>query len=139
VFGLREQALLSRGRPLAARRAHDQAEEQADALGRLLSALAGQRTLLVLDNCEHLVAAVADLADRILAACPQVAILATSREPLGIMGEVLWIVGPLTLPPAPAVSSDLPERSALLAPRPAQAPPAQAPPGLDGYASSWRT
>ena len=49
-------------------------------------------------------AAAATLADRILAACPQIRILATSREPLSITGEAPWTVGPLTLPPDPAVS-----------------------------------
>ena len=46
-------------------------------------------------------AAAAALADRVLAACPQVRIMATSREPLNITGEALWTVGPLTLPPDP--------------------------------------
>jgi len=133
VLGLREQALLYGGKPLTARLPHDQPaapDEPSDALGRLLTALAGQRTLLVLDNCEHLVAAAAGLADRILAACPQVRILATSREPLNITGEALWTVGPLTLPPDPAVSSDTSERAGPLAPRPTGAPP-----GIDAYAS----
>jgi predicted ATPase/DNA-binding SARP family transcriptional activator len=133
VLGLREQALLYGGKPLTARLPHDQAaapDEQVDTLGRLLSALAGQRTLLVLDNCEHLVAAVAGLADRVLAACPQVRVLATSREPLNITGEALWTVGPLTLPPDPAVSPDLAERPSGLA-----IGPTGAPPGVDDYAS----
>ena len=70
-----------------------------------------------MDNCEHLVTAVARLADRVLAACPQVRIMATSREPLNITGEALWTVGPLTLPPDPAVSSfDSAERAGLPAP-----------------------
>ncbi len=94
----------------------DPAEVTSAALGRLLAALAGRRALLVLDNCEHLVAA-ARLADRVLAACPQVRIMATSREPLNITGEALWSVGPLTLPPDPAVSSfDSAERVGLPAP-----------------------
>jgi predicted ATPase/DNA-binding SARP family transcriptional activator/tetratricopeptide (TPR) repeat protein len=133
VLGLREQALLYAGKPLTARLPPGQAaapDEQADALGRLLTALAAQRTLLVLDNCEHLIEAAATLADRILAACPQVRILATSREPLNITGEALWTVGPLTLPPDPAVSSDTPERTGPLAPRPTGAPP-----GIGAYAS----
>jgi predicted ATPase len=58
----------------------------------------------------------AALADRVLAACPQVRILATSREPLGITGEALWTVGPLTLPPDPAVTSDGAERAGSPAP-----------------------
>jgi len=100
ALGLREQTLLAARGPLGG-----PTDEQADALGRLLAALAGQRALLVLDNCEHLVAAAAALADRVLAVCPQVRIMATSREPLNITGEALWTVGPLTLPPDPAVSS----------------------------------
>jgi predicted ATPase/DNA-binding SARP family transcriptional activator len=112
ALGLREQALLYARGPLGA-----PADEQADTLGRLLAALAGRRALLVLDNCEHLVAAVARLADRVLAACPQVRIMATSRESLSNTGEALWTVGPLTLPPDPAVSSfDSAERSGLPAP-----------------------
>ncbi len=102
ALGLREQALLYAGRATAS--FPPRAEEQADALGRLLDALARQQALLVLDNCEHLVTAAATLADRVLAACPRVRILATSREPLNITGEALWTVGPLTLPPDPAVT-----------------------------------
>jgi predicted ATPase/DNA-binding SARP family transcriptional activator len=110
-LGLREQALLYSRGP-----AGTPADDQADALGRLLTALAGRRALLVLDNCEHLVAAAARLAGRVLAACPQVRILATSREPLGITGEALWTVGPLTLPPDPAVTSNGTERAGSPAP-----------------------
>ncbi|MGH9012189.1 MAG: ATP-binding protein, partial [Acidimicrobiia bacterium] len=55
--------------------------------------------LLVLDNCEHLVDSVARLADAVLARCPDVAVLATSREPLAVGGEVLWRVPSLTMPP----------------------------------------
>jgi len=62
------------------------------------------------------VTAAARLADRVLAACPQVRILATSREPLSITGEALWTVGPLTLPPDPAVTSDGAERAGSPAP-----------------------
>ncbi|KAB2346576.1 BTAD domain-containing putative transcriptional regulator [Actinomadura rudentiformis] len=70
-----------------------------DPLDRLAAALARKRLLLVLDNCEHLLDAAADLADRLLADCPGVRILATSREPLGITGEALWPVDPLPPPP----------------------------------------
>ena len=52
-----------------------------------------RRALLVLDNCEHLLDAAAELADRLLAACPELRVLATSREPLGITGEALHPVG----------------------------------------------
>ncbi|GAA2872226.1 hypothetical protein GCM10010517_32580 [Streptosporangium fragile] len=71
-----------------------------DPLGRLLSALEGERLLIVLDNCEHVVEAAAVLADRVLTGCPGVRVLATSREPLGIAGETAWPVPPLDLPPA---------------------------------------
>ncbi|GAA3128723.1 BTAD domain-containing putative transcriptional regulator [Planomonospora alba] len=62
---------------------------------RLVAALSGHAPVLVLDNCEHLVEPVARLADRLLAACPGVRILATGREPLGITGELLFPVRPL--------------------------------------------
>ncbi|TDV44877.1 putative ATPase [Actinophytocola oryzae] len=69
---------------------------------RLVSGLAHRALLLVLDNCEHLVAAAAELADRLLGDCPRLRILTTTREPLGITGETLWPVAPLALPPVDA-------------------------------------
>jgi predicted ATPase/DNA-binding SARP family transcriptional activator/class 3 adenylate cyclase len=60
-------------------------------------ALAG---LLVLDNCEHLLDACATLIERLLAAAPDLRVLATSREPLGLNGEREWPVGPLDIPDA---------------------------------------
>lgn len=65
---------------------------------RLGEALAGQRTLLLLDTCEHLSAPVAELADRLLATAGQVHALATSREPLGVVEELVRPVPPLALP-----------------------------------------
>ncbi|WP_165969084.1 hypothetical protein, partial [Actinomadura sp. KC06] len=59
--------------------------------------LGRSRTLIVLDNCEHLLDAVAGFADRTLAACPGARILATSRERLGVPGERVVRVGPLPL------------------------------------------
>lgn len=56
--------------------------------------------LLVLDNCEHLVAACAQLATALLRFCPNLWILATSREALGIAGETIWRIPPLSLPSA---------------------------------------
>ncbi|MGA8116351.1 MAG: BTAD domain-containing putative transcriptional regulator [Actinocatenispora sp.] len=64
----------------------------------LLAELASRRLLLILDNCEHLVDAAARLADTLLARCPEVRVLATSRSPLGITGERLYPVPPLDLP-----------------------------------------
>ncbi|MFE2012533.1 BTAD domain-containing putative transcriptional regulator [Streptomyces sp. NPDC059491] len=66
-----------------------------DPLARLVEHCAGRRMLLLLDNCEHLVAAAASLAETLLARCPGLRVLATSREPLGVPGEVLRPLGPL--------------------------------------------
>jgi non-specific serine/threonine protein kinase len=65
----------------------------------LLAALRPCRLLLVLDNCEHLLVACAALADAMLRACPDVKILATSREALGIGGEIVWRVPSLSVVP----------------------------------------
>ncbi|MGY0005533.1 AfsR/SARP family transcriptional regulator [Micromonospora sp. I033] len=94
ALGLREQALLAR--------AGRGAPEPADPVGRLVDALAGRTVLLLLDNCEHLLDAAADLTERLLTACPGLQVLATSREPLGITGEALRPVESLALPPAGA-------------------------------------
>jgi predicted ATPase/DNA-binding SARP family transcriptional activator len=97
ALGLHEQALLfpasggSRGSNPAA---------------RLIGALTAKRVLLLLDNCEHLITAAATLADRVLAACPGVRVLATSREPLNITGESLHPVGPLAIEPATALLTE---------------------------------
>jgi predicted ATPase/DNA-binding NarL/FixJ family response regulator len=62
--------------------------------------LRDKRMLLVLDNCEHIVDACAVVAQSLLAGCPNLHILATSREALGIPGEVIWRVPSLRLPEA---------------------------------------
>ena len=75
------------------------ATEAAGALTEALAAhLRPQPMLLVLDNCEHLLDAVAQLADLLLAAAPQLRLLATSREALGVAGESVLPVRPLDLP-----------------------------------------
>jgi predicted ATPase/DNA-binding CsgD family transcriptional regulator len=61
-------------------------------------ALRPKCALVILDNCEHILNAVAELADEILHHCPNVRILATSRQPLGIVGEVVHRVRPLAVP-----------------------------------------
>ncbi|WP_406296947.1 winged helix-turn-helix domain-containing protein [Embleya sp. NBC_00888] len=71
---------------------------EVDPGARIVSVLAGHRLLLILDNCEHVVGAAAELAHRVLDECPGVRILATGREPLGITGEVLCPVPELALP-----------------------------------------
>jgi non-specific serine/threonine protein kinase len=76
----------------------------------LADALRSRQMLLMLDNCEHLIEACAQLAERLLRACPELRILATSRQPLGIAGETTFRVPPLALaaqtaaPPFIAVS-----------------------------------
>jgi predicted ATPase/DNA-binding CsgD family transcriptional regulator len=60
--------------------------------------LEAKKVLLVLDNCEHLVEACADLAEALLQSCPELRVLTTSREALGIAGEVAWLVPSLGLP-----------------------------------------
>jgi predicted ATPase/DNA-binding XRE family transcriptional regulator len=67
-------------------------------LDALLDHLQGKSCLLIFDNCEHLVRASADLAERILRGCAGVQILATSREPLQIGGETALRVAPLSVP-----------------------------------------
>src|SRR5579859_7576234 len=76
-------------------------------LDRLAEALADRDEVVVLDNCEHVIDAAAELAGRTLAACPRVRILATSRQPLRIDGETLCPVPPLPVPPpSPAEGSE---------------------------------
>jgi predicted ATPase/DNA-binding SARP family transcriptional activator len=65
---------------------------------RLCEYLRARTLLIVLDNCEHLVRAAADLVHTVLARCPNVAVLATSREILGVPGEVPWSLSGLSLP-----------------------------------------
>ncbi|MER7364287.1 BTAD domain-containing putative transcriptional regulator [Nonomuraea wenchangensis] len=79
------------------------ADRPVDPLTRLATALAGRELLLVLDNCEHLVEATAELTDLLLASCPGLRVLVTGREALGITGESILPVAPLRLPPPEAV------------------------------------
>jgi predicted ATPase/DNA-binding SARP family transcriptional activator len=103
-LGLREAQLLPDGtQKLTAR----------DALSRLHEALADACTVLVLDNCEHLIDAAARLADSVLAAAPRVRVLATSREPLGIVGESLFVIAPLGQPAADTAAADALEYPAV--------------------------
>ena len=94
-IGLREPRLLLDSPQRAGNR---------DARTRLLDGLADAHALLVLDNCEHLIDACAHLADELLSHCPGLRIVATSREPLGITGESLLSIAPLSQP-MPGVSA----------------------------------
>ncbi len=66
----------------------------------LVGALAQQRALIVLDNCEHLIDAAAALAHAVLTGCPSVSIVSTSQEPLRVSGETVWALEPLAVPAA---------------------------------------
>ncbi len=86
------------------------------ALDALLDALEPQNVLIVLDNCEHLIGACAKIVDAVLRRCPQVHIITTSREPLGIGGEAIYRVPSLSLPDDDADAIDRsPERSDAVA------------------------
>ncbi|MFI7546555.1 BTAD domain-containing putative transcriptional regulator [Actinoplanes sp. NPDC049599] len=88
--------------------------ESVPPLQRLTDALAGKELLLILDNCEHLIGAAAEVADAVLRGTPGLRLLATSREPLGIAGEQLWPVEPLALPPTEAEAASFPAVRLLL-------------------------
>ncbi|RLV08438.1 AfsR family transcriptional regulator [Streptomyces griseocarneus] len=77
-----------------------------DPLDRLAEHCAARRMLLVLDNCEHVVDAAARLAETLLAHCPHVTVLATSREPLAVPGELVRPVEPLPDPVALRLFAD---------------------------------
>ena len=70
----------------------------AEPMDRLIAAIREREALLILDNCEHVIESAAAFAHRVLGECRRLRILATSREPLGITGEALWLVEPLALP-----------------------------------------
>ncbi len=70
----------------------------AEPADRLVAAIRDRHALLVLDNCEHVIESAAAFAHRVLGECRRLRVLATSREPLGITGEALWLVEPLALP-----------------------------------------
>ncbi|TQN41958.1 putative ATPase [Blastococcus colisei] len=83
------------------------AEEQ------LIGHLRDRAVLVVLDNCEHLVDACAVLAEHLLESCPQLRILATSREPLAARGEVQYAVDPLPVPPPDPVAGEVAASTAV--------------------------
>ncbi|GAA0443921.1 BTAD domain-containing putative transcriptional regulator [Actinoplanes campanulatus] len=93
ALGVRDPARRDAGRPPSAPE-------------RLAAALAGRRLLLVLDNCEQVVDEAAALAGHLLPRAPELRILATSREPLGLTGEVLHPVGGLPVPPEDTTDLD---------------------------------
>ena len=74
-------------------------------LEALIAFLRGKRLLLIFDNCEQIVSACAVLAEKLLKACPELHILATSREALAVAGETTWRVPSLPVPPAQPLDS----------------------------------
>lgn len=82
-------------------------------LERVVNLLAGGEGVLVLDNCEQIAGAVARFAGQLLERQPDLTILATSREPLEVMGEALCRLGPLDLPPAHADAAVARESAAV--------------------------
>ncbi|MEU4985891.1 BTAD domain-containing putative transcriptional regulator [Streptomyces sp. NPDC021969] len=86
ALGLRETVLLTGDRPAV----------QDDPVALLVEYCAPRSQLLVLDNCEHVIGAAARLAETLLTRCPGLTVLATSREPLGVPGESVRPVEPLT-------------------------------------------
>ncbi len=73
----------------------------------VVEALSGQDTLVVLDNCEHVVDAAAKFCDLVIRHCPRVRVLATSREPLGIGGERVYRVPSMALPASDAEAEEV--------------------------------
>ena len=79
----------------------------AELTDRLIAAIRDREALLILDNCEHVIEQAAVFAHRVLGECRRLRILATSREPLGITGEALWLVEPLALPEGDASPGEI--------------------------------
>ena len=78
-----------------------------DSIEVVLTFLADKELLLILDNCEQVLAGVAELADRLMDDAPQVTVLATSRVPLDVIGEVRFLLEPLALPEPDAAIDEL--------------------------------
>jgi predicted ATPase/DNA-binding SARP family transcriptional activator len=76
-----------------------------DAVRSIADTLASRHGLLLLDTCEHVLSAAAELASTVLRAAPNVRVLSTSRRALGLSGEFAWPVPPLALPPPDAVGA----------------------------------
>ena len=82
------------------------AEQGRPLLDTLVDALRQRIMVLALDNCEHLLEACAQFCQRVLAAAPDLHVIATSREPLRVAGETIWQVPPLTVAPVGGVASE---------------------------------
>ncbi|MFK0259477.1 AfsR/SARP family transcriptional regulator [Streptomyces sp. NPDC090445] len=96
ALGLRENTLVAREKTAA----------DDDPAARLVELCADRRLLIVLDNCEHVIGAAAELAELLLTHCPGIRILATSRELLGVPGETVRPVDPLPSDPSHRLFAD---------------------------------
>lgn len=93
-------------------------------IDRIAEALTAVEVLVVLDNCEHVLAASAELVALLLRSCPQVRVLTTSRQALGVPGEKAWLVPPLEVPARDDESADATGAVALFVQRANDAHPA---------------
>ncbi|GAA4761111.1 LuxR C-terminal-related transcriptional regulator [Nocardioides endophyticus] len=101
VIAFVELAMLTEGNQLVAavaRALGSDLSEGINSTAALADRLGDRQVLLVLDNCEHLISSCGRFASAVLQSCPGVTVMATSREPLGILGEQTWAVPPLSLP-----------------------------------------
>ena len=114
----------------------DLPSEGAPAVEVLIEHLADARALIVLDNCEHVTDAAAEVVDRLLRGTSALTVLATSREPLGVEGETTWRVPSMAVPPPGADWRALGDYDAarLFLERVGQARP-DAPAGVDAAAT----
>ncbi|MGW8952607.1 BTAD domain-containing putative transcriptional regulator [Streptomyces sp. NPDC055709] len=88
--------------------------DQGDVLSACVALLGDTPGLLLIDNCEHLLDGVRDTVDVLLASCPGISVLATSREPLGLPGEYVWRLAPLPLPHPDQDPSQVPSAALFL-------------------------
>ena len=75
-------------------------------LDALAAHIADRRPMIILDNCEHVLTSVARLVDELLTRCPNVRVVVTSREPLGVQGEKVFTLSPLTVPTTAGIKKE---------------------------------
>ena len=115
-----ELARLGRGDDVASEVAATlgvRAEAERDAVDTVADALADKRLLLILDNCEHVLDSTSRLVERMIARCPEVSVLTTTREPLGVRGEQRFPLAPLTVPAGVNADPEASEAVALFVDR----------------------
>src|SRR5207247_603784 len=88
-------------------------EQGISMIDALVRQLEGKRTLIIIDNCEHVIKACADAVSGLVRAGENARVLATSREPLGLAGEMTWRVPPLSFPDAATKIEEIAECEAV--------------------------